>query len=153
MYFTTMDSPIGMYLIGASERGITYVDRFKEGDTIPEMNESPLLIEAKKQLEAYFSGASKDFDLPLDTAGTPFQESVWEALRAIPYGQTVSYKDIAVAVNNSKAVRAVGGANNRNPISIITPCHRVIGISGKLVGYGGGMDAKEYLLKLERENS
>ena len=141
MYFTTMDSPIGMYLIGASERGITYVDRFKEGDTIPEMNESPLLIEAKKQLEAYFSGASKDFDLPLDTAGTPFQESVWEALRAIPYGQTVSYKDIAVAVNN------------RNPISIITQCHRVIGISGKLVGYGGGMDAKEYLLKLERENS
>lgn len=153
MYFTTMASPIGTYLIGASERGITYVNRFKEGDVIPEMNESPLLTEAKKQLEAYFSGAATAFDLPLDTAGTPFQESVWEALRAIPYGHTVSYKDIAVAINNPKAVRAVGGANNRNPISIITPCHRVIGINGKLVGYGGGMDAKEYLLQLERENS
>lgn len=153
MYFTTVDSPIGMYLIGASELGITYVDRIKVGDEIPEMKESALLLKAKKQLEAYFSGETKTFDLPLDTAGTPFQESVWEALRQIPYGQTVSYKDIAVAINNPKAVRAVGGANNRNPISIITPCHRVIGMSGKLVGYGGGMDAKEYLLELERANN
>lgn len=153
MYFTTIDSPIGMYLIGASERGITYVERFKEGDAIPEMKESPLLLKAKEQLKAYFSGEIKTFDLPLDTAGTAFQESVWEALRQIPYGQTVSYKDIAVTINNPKAVRAVGGANNRNPISIITPCHRVIGMNGKLVGYGGGIDAKEYLLKLELKNS
>lgn len=153
MYFTTIDSPIGIYVIGASERGITYVDRFKEVDAIPKINESPLLLKAKEQLAAYFSGEIKTFDLPLDTAGTAFQESVWEALRQIPYGQTVSYKDIAVAINNPKAVRAVGGANNRNPISIITPCHRVIGMNGKLVGYGGGIDAKEYLLKLELENS
>ena len=131
MYFTTIDSPIGIYVIGASERGITYVDRFKEGDAIPKINESPLLLKAKEQLAAYFSGEIKTFDLPLDTAGTAFQESVWEALRQIPYGQTVSYKDIAVAINNPKAVRAVGGANNRNPICIITPCHRVIGMNGK----------------------
>ena len=105
------------------------------------------------EVDLDLSGELKTFDLPLDTAGTAFQESVWEALRQIPYGQTVSYKDIAIAINNPKAVRAVGGANNRNPISIITPCHRVIGMNGKLVGYGGGIDAKEYLLNLELANS
>lgn len=146
-------SPIGLYVISASEKGITRLDRLAADEPIPKTKETPLLLEAKKQLEEYFNGVRKDFDLPLDTAGTPFQEAVWQALRTIPYGKTASYKDIAVAIGNPKAVRAVGGANNRNPISIITPCHRVIGITGKLVGYGGGMDAKEYLLRMELENS
>ncbi|MGP6139843.1 methylated-DNA--[protein]-cysteine S-methyltransferase [Jeotgalibaca sp. A127] len=146
-------SPIGLYVISASEKGITRLDRLAADEPIPKTKETPLLLEAKKQLEEYFNGVRKDFDLPLDTKGTPFQEAVWQALRTIPYGKTASYKDIAVAIGNPKAVRAVGGANNRNPISIITPCHRVIGITGKLVGYGGGMDAKEYLLRMELENS
>lgn len=146
-------SPIGLYVMSASEKGITRLDRLAADEPIPKTKETPLLLEAKKQLEEYFNGVRKDFDLPLDTKGTPFQEAVWQALRTIPYGKTASYKDIAVAIGNPKAVRAVGGANNRNPISIITPCHRVIGITGKLVGYGGGMDAKEYLLRMELENS
>lgn len=152
MAYTTVASPIGLYMIAASDKGITYVDRLTADQTVPVLSETPLLLEAKRQLQEYFAGTRKDFDLPLDTQGTPFQEKVWAALRQIPYGKTVSYKDIAVAIDNPKAVRAVGGANNKNPISIITPCHRVIGSTGKLVGYGGGIDAKVYLLQLETEN-
>ena len=103
------------------------------------MRECCKQLEGERQLQAYFNGERQAFDLPLDAVGTPFQLKVWEALRQIPYGETRSYKDIAIAVENPKGVRAIGMANNRNPISIITPCHRVIGTNGKLVGYAGGL--------------
>jgi len=105
---------------------------------------------AYEQLMEYFAGTRKEFDLPLVPAGTPFQKRVWDALLKIPYGKTVSYSDIALAIGNPKAVRAVGMACNRNPIAIIVPCHRVVGKSGKLVGYAGGLEIKQRLLELER---
>lgn len=115
------------------------------------LNETLLLKETAKQLEEYFAGKRKNFDLPLCPEGTVFQKKVWEALETIPYGETWSYKQVAEKVNSPKAYRAVGMANNKNPISILIPCHRVIGASGKLVGYGGGLEIKEYLLNLEQK--
>lgn len=103
-----------------------------------------------RQLDEYFAGTRQTFDIPLRLHGTPFQQQVWAALREIPYGETRSYKDIALAVGRPKACRAVGMANNRNPIFIIVPCHRVIGADGSLVGYGGGLDMKRALLDLEK---
>lgn len=114
-----------------------------------EINETETLKEAYKQLEEYFRGKCKIFSLPLAPAGTDFMKKVWKTLEKIPYGETRSYKDIAEKINHTKAYRAVGLANNRNPIPIIIPCHRVIGADKKLVGYGGGLDIKEKLLKLE----
>jgi len=110
-----------------------------------------LTAKAARQLGEYFAGNRKTFELPLAPRGTPFQTSVWEALLGIPYGQTRSYKEIAIAIGNPKAVRAVGMANHHNPISFIIPCHRVIGADGSLVGYGGGIDLKKRLLELERQ--
>jgi methylated-DNA-[protein]-cysteine S-methyltransferase len=107
------------------------------------------LREASRQLDEYFSGRRRAFDLPLEFRGTEFQRSVWNALLEIPYGETRTYGQIADQIGNPTAVRAVGAANGRNPISIITPCHRVIGLSGALTGFGGGLDAKAYLLSLE----
>lgn len=101
------------------------------------------------QLRAYFAGQLQQFTVPLDLRGTPFQLRVWEALQAVPYAQACAYKDIAKRIGSPKAVRAVGGANNRNPVPIIVPCHRVIGAAGALVGYGGGLDIKTYLLRHE----
>lgn len=112
--------------------------------------ETALTSLAAEQLTEYFSRNRRTFDLPLAPAGTPFQTRVWQALLEIPYGETRSYLDIAVAIGNPKAVRAVGMANNRNPISFIIPCHRVIGADGSLVGYGGGLELKRSLLELER---
>ena len=112
--------------------------------------ETALIKEAYQQLSEYLKGERKEFDLPLNPKGTDFQKRVWRALCDIPYGETRSYKQIAKAVGNSKAVRAVGMANNRNPITIVVPCHRVIGADGKLVGYGGGLEMKEFLLRLEK---
>jgi methylated-DNA-[protein]-cysteine S-methyltransferase len=109
-----------------------------------------VLDAARRQLEAYFKGTLKRFDLPLAPRGTAFQERVWTALRAIPYGKTCSYGDIAAAVGAPKAVRAVGGANGSNPIAIIVPCHRVIGANGSLTGFGGGIDRKRLLLTHEQ---
>jgi methylated-DNA-[protein]-cysteine S-methyltransferase len=114
-----------------------------------EIEESELLKEAHAQLDAYFKGRLREFSLPLAPRGTEFQLNVWKALCDIPYGMTKSYKDIAEAVNNPNAYRAVGNANNKNPIPIIIPCHRVIANDGKLSGYGGGISVKEKLLKLE----
>jgi len=114
-----------------------------------EMGQTPVLQKAAEELEEYFVGKRKTFDLPLAPKGTEFQQKVWKALCTIPYGQTRSYKDIAIQVGNERACRAVGMANNRNPIMIMIPCHRVIGANGKLVGYGGGLDVKEKLLSLE----
>ena len=112
--------------------------------------ETPLIKKAAAQLEEYFAGKRAEFDLPLAPAGTEFQRSVWRALQTIPFGETRSYGEIAAQIGNPKACRAVGMANNRNPIAIIIPCHRVIGHNGSLVGYGGGLDIKQYLLELEK---
>lgn len=111
--------------------------------------ESSLTTPLRQELAAYFAGHLRRFTLPLQLLGTPFQLSVWQALGAIPYGRTASYKDIAIAIRKPQASRAVGGANHHNPISIIIPCHRVIRADGKMGGYGGGLARKEYLLSLE----
>jgi methylated-DNA-[protein]-cysteine S-methyltransferase len=115
--------------------------------------ETPLIKKAAAQLAEYFAGKRVKFDLPLAPAGTEFQRSVWQALLTIPFGKTRSYGEIAVQIGNPKACRAVGMANNRNPIAIIIPCHRVIGRDGSLVGYGGGLDIKRYLLDLEKRRT
>ena len=112
--------------------------------------ETSLIKEAYRQLSEYLIGERKSFDLPLKPRGTVFQQQVWKALCDIPYGETRSYKQIAEAIGNPKAVRAVGMANNRKPLLIVVPCHRVIGANGKLVGYGAGIEKKEFLLKLEK---
>lgn len=113
------------------------------------IKETGIIRVAASQLDEYFKGKRKAFDLPVFTKGTIFQESVWKALRTIPYGETRSYKDIAVQIGKAKACRAVGMANNKNPVPIIVPCHRVIGTGGRLVGYGGGLDIKMRLLNIE----
>ena len=112
--------------------------------------ETTLIKEAHQQLSEYLKGERKSFDLPLRMKGTDFQQRVWNALLDIPYGETRSYKQIAEAIGNPKAMRAVGMANNRNPLLIVVPCHRVIGADGKLVGYGAGIEKKEFLLRLEK---
>ena len=112
-----------------------------------------MLDEAVRQLGEYFAGERRDFDLPLDPVGTPFQLTVWAALRDIPYAETINYGQLAGRVGNPHASRAVGLANGRNPISIVVPCHRVIGANGSLTGYGGGLDRKRTLLELERRTA
>jgi len=126
---------------------------FKTGKTPDgfEKAESPLIKKAAAQLDEYFSGKRKVFDLPLKLNGTDFQVAVWKALQKIPFGETRSYGEIARAIGKPKAVRAVGMANNRNPIVIIVPCHRVIGHDGSLTGYGGGLELKRQLLELEQK--
>ena len=114
--------------------------------------ETLVIKEAYHQLKDYLAGARNEFDLPLAPQGTEFQKQVWQALQTIPYGETRSYKDIAIQIGNPKASRAIGMANNKNPIFIVIPCHRVIGANGKLVGYGGGLDLKQRLLKLETKS-
>ena len=112
---------------------------------------TPLLRQAAAELTAYLAGQLRQFTVPLAQKGSPFQQKVWAALREIPYGETRSYKELAIAVGNEKACRAVGMANNRNPLPIFIPCHRVVGTNGKLVGYAGGLDVKTFLLNLEKE--
>ena len=145
-YYDTYAGRIG---IAEEDGAITHLI-FSERDWTVE--ETDLIKETKKQLDEYFAGKRKKFDIPTRLEGTEFQKRVWEELRKIPYGKTVTYKDIAEAVGCPKGFRAVGLANNRNPISIIYPCHRVIGSNGSLTGYGGGLDVKEKLLELERGN-
>ncbi len=121
----------------------------KEKETIPSQKTS-LFILTEQQLSEYFEGKRQNFTLPLALEGTEFQKKVWQALQKIPYGQTKTYGQIAKEIGNDKAVRAVGNANHNNPIAIIIPCHRVIGANGKLTGYYGGIEKKEFLLKLEK---
>lgn len=161
--YTTMDSPIGPLLLASTEEGLCHIQFQDEKNGLGPLQRwckktflgiSPVRDDernetAKAQLLEYFAGERKKFDLPYVLYGTPFQKSVWKALADIPYGETRSYKDIALAIGAAKAVRAIGGANNRNPIPIVIPCHRVIGSNGALVGYGGGLPIKEYLLSLE----
>jgi methylated-DNA-[protein]-cysteine S-methyltransferase len=144
------NTPIGK--IGFTEDGLAITSvAFIPGevDIDTSIEETTLLADAYNQLMEYLNGDRKDFSLPLNPAGTPFQKKVWEVLRSIPYGETLSYKEVAEKAGNSKASRAVGMANNRNPIPVIIPCHRVIGADGKLVGYGGGLPTKIKLLTLE----
>ena len=143
------NSPIGTIKFVCSEDALQEMQFCDEVGKNPQ-SYSKIVSTCKEQLDKYFVGKLKKFTMPLDFVnGTDFQRSVWEALQSIPYGETRSYKDIAIQIGNPKAVRAVGGANNKNPIGIVVPCHRVIGSSGKLVGYAGGLDKKEMLLKLE----
>lgn len=142
----SINSPAGALILEEKDGCIA---RLEFGRRPEEGEKTPVLCEAVRQLEAYFDGKLREFDLPLAPQGTPFQLAVWQALMEIPYGQTRSYKEIAMAVGREKACRAVGMANNRNPISIIVPCHRVVGADGSLVGYGGGLEVKKYLLRLE----
>ncbi|QPJ85270.1 methylated-DNA--[protein]-cysteine S-methyltransferase [Sarcina sp. JB2] len=148
-------SPIGNLIIVEEENTIIKLC-FKEQEitNIKDVREfeTPLLKKAKKQLEEYFEGKRKKFDLALRLNGTSFQNKVWKALLNIPYAKTCSYKDIAKNIGNENASRAVGNANNKNPLPIFIPCHRVIGSNGKLIGYAGGLDIKIKLLELERKN-
>lgn len=141
--------------IGIAETNDKITHLFFDGEKFSEKEherkETPVLAEAGRQLGEYFDGRRREFDLPLAPEGTEFMLRVWKALQDIPYGETRSYKEIAAMTGNSKACRAVGLANNRNPISIFIPCHRVIGANGDLVGYGGGLDKKTFLLDLERQ--
>ena len=144
------ETPVGKLCVGEEDGVIVRTTWSK----IPKeyiLKETELILQCKMQLDEYFRGERKTFDLPLAPKGTDFQKKVWNALQEIPYGETRTYGEIAAAVGNPKAARAVGMANNKNPIGIIIPCHRVVGADGKLVGYAGGMDKKEWLLQLERK--
>lgn len=143
------DTPLG--LMGLEEENGTLVSLRLPGQPVPRIacHETPLLSEGKRQVLEYLAGQRRVFDLPLAPRGTEFYRSVWQTLEEIPYGETRSYRDIAQAVGRPRAVRAVGQANHNNPIPIIIPCHRVVGANGSLTGYGGGLDLKERLLRLE----
>ncbi len=150
-YSYTFETTIGKLRITEDDSAITGLElpsALKETDE--EHDETPLLLEAARQLGDYFSGKLTVFSLPLAPAGTPFMKQVWDQLLKVPYGQTCSYKDIAVAIHRPLAVRAVGMANHRNPIAIIIPCHRIIGANGSLIGYGGGLPLKQTLLDHEK---
>ena len=146
----TMNSPIGALCL-KEEDGYLVGLQLDPSKTPSDHAPSPLLKEAAMQLKEYFEGTRTTFHLPFKAEGTVFQKKVWTALQDIPYGQTRSYGDIAKAIGQPKASRAVGGANNKNPIMIIVPCHRVIGANGALVGFGGGIEVKQYLLDLEKK--
>jgi len=153
VFFAQIDSPVGPLLLAGDNSGLREI-RFVEGrrpqSPDPDWQPNPKpFAEAISQLHAYFAGERKDFDLPLILEGTDFQLRVWNTLREIPYGTTVSYLQLAEKIGNPKAVRAVGLANGANPIPIIIPCHRVIGSDGSLTGFGGGLPAKKTLLGLE----
>ncbi|MDB6089419.1 MAG: methylated-DNA/protein-cysteine methyltransferase [Gammaproteobacteria bacterium] len=154
--YKTIASPVGKLKLVASGTGLAAIlwqhddpKRVRLGELV-EDPQHPILLETERQLGEYFAGTRAAFTIALDMAGTVFQKRVWEALLTIPFGETRSYAEIARQVGNPQASRAVGTANGRNPVSIITPCHRAIGSDGSLTGFAGGLDAKEYLLTLER---
>ena len=152
----TVDSPVGRLTLVASGDGLAAILWEKDRPRRVRLNveaeddRHPVLVETERQLEEYFAGERKAFAVKLDVAGTAFQRKVWGALLTIPFGETRSYGQIARQIGSPSAVRAVGAANGRNPVSIIAPCHRVIGSTGKLTGFAGGLDAKAHLLALER---
>lgn len=157
MYHTkTIVTPVGELTLIASDKGLAAVLWENEGSqrvplTPLSRNEShPVLCEAERQLQEYFAGTRQRFTLSYDPSGTPFQQKVWAALLTIPFGETRSYRQIAEQIGHPKAVRAVGAANGKNPLSIMAPCHRVIGSNGKLTGFAGGLPVKAFLLELER---
>lgn len=159
-YFSYCSSPLGDMQMIEENNSLTHLNLsvnqilpadFPKGSIT--QKDTPLISSAKRQLDEYFQGKRKSFDLPLAPSGTQFQQKVWNALCTIPYGETRSYKEIAAQIQNPKGCRAVGMANNRNPIMIIIPCHRVIGSNGSLVGYAGGLDIKQWLLAHEKRFS
>ncbi len=155
---TTMPSPIGELTLVAGDAALVAIRFPGEDDArapVPDPGDDPhhpVLCAARDQLEAYFAGTRDVFDLPLAPVGTMFQRRVWEALMAIPFGETRSYRDIACAIGQPSATRAVGAANGRNPLPIVAPCHRVIGADGSLTGFGGGLPIKRFLLDHERRD-
>jgi methylated-DNA-[protein]-cysteine S-methyltransferase len=157
MTYSHHDSPIGRLLLAAESSGLVglWIEGKKHAPAIGDswVARDNDFSEAHRQLEAYFAGRRTQFDLPVGTQGTQFQQRVWAELRRIPHGQTRSYAQLANALGQPKAVRAVGMANSRNPICIIVPCHRVIGSDGSLTGYAGGVEAKAWLLKHEARPS
>lgn len=149
-YHLTWSTPFGELTVCENEEKLTAVI-FGRMQMKPSAD-TPLLQEARKQISAYYEGRLRDFDLPYDVScGTEFQQKVWQALTHIPYGHTATYSDIAATIGNSRAVRAVGMANHRNPLPIIIPCHRIIGRDGSLTGYAGGLHIKRFLLELEQK--
>ena len=148
-----IDSPVGALRLVADDGGLTsvFMEEHRYAPAGEPTDGGPLLEEAAGQLAAWFRGERVEFDLPLRPSGTAFQLAVWEALRRIPFGETRSYGEIAAALGAPRAVRAVGAANGRNPLAIIVPCHRVIGASGALTGYAGGLNRKRWLLDHERD--
>ncbi|WP_085637635.1 MULTISPECIES: methylated-DNA--[protein]-cysteine S-methyltransferase [unclassified Pseudomonas] len=153
--FITLPSPVGELKLVANGQRLAAIlwendrpDRVRLGPMV-EAPDNPVLLKTAQQLQEYFAGTRNRFELELDFAGTDFQKRVWTALLTIPFGETRTYSQIAEQIGHPSAVRAVGAANGRNPISIVAPCHRVIGASGKLTGFAGGLEAKERLLKLE----
>lgn len=149
MYTKIMDSPIGSLILRADDRGICEIRLRREGEMIRENAVCPLLVEAERQLQVYFTGQRMAFDLPLSMQGTPFERAVWGQLRAISYGETKTYGQIAAQLGKPAASRAVGAACGRNPLLIVVPCHRVVGGAGRLTGFAAGLDAKRSLLALE----
>ena len=154
--YQLMESPVGKLKLVASDKGLVAIlwendspRRVRLNELIAN-NQHPILVETELQLREYFAGTRKTFSIALDMRGTRFQKDVWEALLAIPFGETRSYGQLAKQLGNPRATRAVGAANGRNPTSIIVPCHRVIGSSGKFTGFAGGLDTKAHLLNLEQ---
>lgn len=153
--YKMMDSPVGRLTLVATDDGLAAILWEKDRPGRVRLNieaedgRHPVLMETERQLGEYFAGQRKDFAVPLDLSGTVFQRKVWNALLTIPFGETRSYGQIARQIGNPRAVRAVGAANGRNPVSIVTPCHRVIGSTGELTGFAGGLDVKAQLLGLE----
>lgn len=158
-YAKLMPSPVGVLTLIANDTalvGVLWENELVGRVTLmpqQQKDDHPILVNAESQLGEYFAGERQCFELPLTFIGTPFQQSVWAELVKIPFGETRSYRDIAEQIGNPKAVRAVGAANGKNPISIIAPCHRVIGSNGKLTGFAGGLDNKSRLLTLEQATS
>ncbi|WNZ79383.1 methylated-DNA--[protein]-cysteine S-methyltransferase [Pseudomonas sp. P105] len=157
--YKTIPSPVGQLILVARDTKLAAIlwenerlNRVRLGP-LEEDSQHPVLKETERQLMEYFAGQRRRFDLALDFAGTDFQVRVWQALLTIPFGETRSYRDIAIQIGQPTAVRAVGAANGRNPISIIAPCHRVIGTSGSLTGFAGGLAAKQFLLSLEGQQT
>lgn len=152
-----LDTPVGRLLLAADEAGLRYIEfeRAGQGDRIaPSWRRGRHGLEnAIAQLDAYFAGELHAFDLPLAAEGTPFRQSVWDALVRIPYGETISYGELARRIGDPSASRAVGAANGANPLPIVVPCHRVIGANGKLTGFGGGLPIKQWLLAHERRHA
>ena len=154
--YKLLDSPIGTLKLVASEVGLVAVLWEKDNPRrvpladLEENNSHPILLETERQLREYFRGERSAFSLPLDMRGTAFQRDVWSALQTIPFGATLSYGEIAHRLGKPAASRAVGAANGRNPLSIVVPCHRVIGSTGKLTGFAGGLEVKAHLLSLEK---
>jgi methylated-DNA-[protein]-cysteine S-methyltransferase len=156
LFYTFAETPVGRLLLAGDGAGLRQVEFCSAQNRIrldPRWEEDRAPFEdAIRQISDYFEGAGRAFDLKLAPAGTPFQQAVWRELLSIPYGTTISYRELARAVGRPSAIRAVGAANGRNPIAIVIPCHRVIGSNGDLTGYGGGLHIKETLLALERNN-